>query len=379
MEEDQEQKCYICKFCEQSFSNGKKLGGHMRGHSALISASKKQSIKEHDQESINGGTGLEFDEELIKTIEDSGANSYGLRENPKKSWRVSNSNSKPKRLSDLICKQCGKGFYSLRALASHMKSHSLKNKESTKKNRCTKCGKGFDSLKALYGHMRCHTIKKSQPSNQSSSSSYSPSSEDGKLHGSVKNEISNPNPIRRKRSCTRYNPTKHNDLSSCTSLSSFASIGENNDGEVEEGALCLMMLSRGLGGGKMVISNDHELDGSIGFFKKEVISESGSGQFDMDLMKKGKRKVCNDTNLRRLKDHKCPICFKGFGSGQALGGHKKAHYNVLTNIKNGFKEEIDDSFDICGCLDLERGVENDDMDMKLTWVPNDIEWDHCCW
>ncbi|KAI3500701.1 hypothetical protein L1887_36525 [Cichorium endivia] len=325
----------------------------MRGHSALISASKKQSIKEHDQESINGGTGLEFDE-------DSGANSYGLRENPKKSWRVSNSNSKPNRISDLICKQCGKGFYSLRALASHMKSHSLKNKESTKENRCTKCGKGFDSLKALYGHMRCHTIKKSQPSNQSSSSSYSPSSEDGKLHGSVKNEISNP--IRRKRSCTRYNPAKHNDLSSCTSLSSFASIGENNDGEVEEGALCLMMLSRGLGGGKM----------------KEVISESGSGQFDMDLMKKGKRKVCNDTNLRRLKDHKCPICFKGFGSGQALDGHKKAHYNVLTKIKNGFKEEIDDSFDICGCLDLERGVEND-MDMKLRWVPNDIEWDDCCW
>ncbi|XP_042757708.1 uncharacterized protein LOC111884929 [Lactuca sativa] len=272
MEEDQEhKKCYVCKFCKQSFSNGKKLGGHMRGHMALISASKKQSMKEHDQESINGGMGIEFDEEIIKNSEDSGANSYGLRQNPKKSWRVSNLN--PIQISDLICKQCGKGFHSLRALSIHMRSHSLKSKELSKKILCTKCGKGFDSMKALYGHMRCHTIKLSQLSNQSSSSS-STSSEDRKWNGGVKKEIANP--VRRKRSCTRYNPTKHSDPSSCTSLSSFASIGENNDDEVEEGALCLMMLSRGLSGGKMVISNieiEIEIENGDVNMKKKVFDE----------------------------------------------------------------------------------------------------------
>ncbi|KAL4558005.1 hypothetical protein LXL04_036201 [Taraxacum kok-saghyz] len=148
--------------------------------------------------------GIEFDEEAIKNNEDSGANSYGLRESPKKSWRVSNSNSKFKRVSDLICEQCGNLFHSSRALASHMKSHSLKSKLPVKKNLCTKCNKGFDSMKALYGYMRCHTMKKSQPPNRSSSSA----SEDGELDGGVKEEISNS--IRRKRSCTMYKSTKHN-------------------------------------------------------------------------------------------------------------------------------------------------------------------------
>ncbi|KAL4584466.1 hypothetical protein LXL04_009068 [Taraxacum kok-saghyz] len=188
----------------QSLSNGRIVGGHMRGNLALISASKKQSIEEHDQESINGGLGIEFDEEAIKNNEDSGSNSYGLRENPKKSWRVSNSNSKFKRVSDLICEQCGNLFHSSRALASHMKSHSLKSKLPVKKNLCTKCNKGFDSMKALYGNMRCHTMKKSQPPNRSSSSA----SEDGELDGGVKEEISNS--IKRKRSCTMYKSTKHN-------------------------------------------------------------------------------------------------------------------------------------------------------------------------
>lgn len=349
----------------------------MRGHLALISASKKQSTNEHDQEAINDGIGLEFNDEMIKNSEeklgvneDYGPNSYGLRENPKKSWRVSVlvSKSESNRSSDSICKQCGKGFHSLRALASHMRSHSLKNKESIKKNLCAKCGKCFDSVKALYGHMRCHshTINRSQPSISSSSSSSS--SEDGKLDGGRgKGEIANP--IRRKRSCTRYKSIKPNDPSSCTSLSSFVSICENNDDEVEEGALCLMMLSRGI----------------MGFSKKEVIGESGfgSGPTDMDLTNnnpmsnsqrsrdKGKRKAFDDLcDIRRSKDHKCPICFKEFGSGQALGGHKKAHYNMLISTENSVKEDTDNSFDI-----HENGIKNDGVGLKLTWVGNNIEWD----
>ena len=30
--------------------------------------------------------------------------------------------------------------------------------------------------------------------------------------------------------------------------------------------------------------------------------------------------------LKKRKDRECPICFKVFSSGQALGGHKRAHY-----------------------------------------------------
>nr|XP_027074618.1 zinc finger protein ZAT4-like [Coffea arabica] len=33
-----------------------------------------------------------------------------------------------------------------------------------------------------------------------------------------------------------------------------------------------------------------------------------------------------DLQLTKTKDHECPICFKVFSTGQALGGHKRAHY-----------------------------------------------------
>ena len=32
------------------------------------------------------------------------------------------------------------------------------------------------------------------------------------------------------------------------------------------------------------------------------------------------------SELKRSKDYECGVCFKVFASGQALGGHKRAHY-----------------------------------------------------
>lgn len=69
MKEDQEQKCHVCRFCKQSFSNGKKLGGHMRGHLALISAIKNKGTQKINQEAIYVDKGLDLfddDDRLIK-------------------------------------------------------------------------------------------------------------------------------------------------------------------------------------------------------------------------------------------------------------------------------------------------------------------------
>ena len=51
-----------------------------------------------------------------------GQSGYGLRENPKKTWRLVGSKVNSKQ--DQICKQCGKGFQSLKALCGHMACHS---------------------------------------------------------------------------------------------------------------------------------------------------------------------------------------------------------------------------------------------------------------
>ncbi|KAI3717010.1 hypothetical protein L1987_68307 [Smallanthus sonchifolius] len=106
-------------------------------------------MMEQDQETINGLDVRNDDDRIIKSNEeiingekglDYGSNVHVLRENPKRSWRVSSS----------------------------IKDYDYKRGHSMKNNVCKKCGKVFDSVKALHGHMRCHSIKRSQPLDESS-------------------------------------------------------------------------------------------------------------------------------------------------------------------------------------------------------------------
>ncbi|CAH1413247.1 unnamed protein product [Lactuca virosa] len=380
MKQDHEQKIHVCRYCEQSFSNGKKLGGHMRGHLALISASRKKGTRENDQEAINREKGVhifdddadddddhvikkskcfdqdyhpngrkqgiqehdrkvinvgkrldEEDSELIKmsqqrlgiyeaydangrkhgiqehdhevvngdkcldfdddndenrsqqTIDfdqDYGANVYVLRENPKRSWRVSSSNSNPN---------------SSKAFASHKRCHS--RKETIKNTVCEKCGKGFDSVKALYGHMRCHSIKRSQPLDESSA--FSSSDEHEHEHD---DDDGVANPVRKKRSCTR-------------TLEKTVGVDFLDDGSME---FCKFKSNSELG------------------LRKDLVVGSGSGQlntgrFGSTLVKsKSIGQDFTDSEMsielkRRSKDYKCPICFKGYVSIQGLVKHERVH------------------------------------------------------
>nr|XP_043616179.1 zinc finger protein ZAT1-like [Erigeron canadensis] len=352
MEED-----YKCKFCNHGFSNGDLLEVHMKKHlGALVSCCKKQSIVENNQDSVNGGMGVDFvnekikkNEEILKFYEDCVDNSYGLKENSKKTPVLN-----LKSVSDASCKQL------------HMKSHSVKKM-------CVECGKSFDTFKALYWHMRCHTIKKCQPCEKSTSSSSSSFLEHCKLDKELKRDTSNS--VSKKRSETMYKPAKPNDASSSTSMSVLPSNDEDYDNEAVVGALGLMMLSRGftdldLVRAKRLSFTDHELvlsaDGSILFTKKEGFGESGSVQDNTDILKnnakstgeygrgKGKGKACVDqfnNEMRKSKGHICSVCFKEFRSGQALGGHKRAHNNVNKSNETAVNEETGDSFNIRGHLD----------------------------
>ncbi|XP_076883334.1 uncharacterized protein LOC143532073 [Bidens hawaiensis] len=399
MKQYQEPKIHICRFCKQGFLNGRQLGGHMRRHLALIAAckqknhqengngemgfdqivkkieDKKQSIQENGDVMVkksqrivgvdqdfgkgnlgNGETEMGFDflddqdnddDQMIKKIEggkqsiqenddvmvkksqqivgvdqdfDKGKlgnnNVYVLRENPKKTWRVSNDN---KILSkDYVCKK-----------------RCDSRKELVKECVCDKCGKSFGSMKALYGHMRCHSVKKSRPLDQDDD---------------VDDEVANP--VKKKRSCTRYKSPKPSNH--CDSLSSCCD-------EVEYGAVCLMMLSRGvrdLDEVKMVISQqasnvefEVSVDGLMSNkskmgFKKDLVFETGSGQVDMSRVGLTKPRSWDqefrgmdvtDFEIsfeleRRSKGHNCPICLKEFGSGRALGRHKRVHNSHIPDV-----------------------------------------------
>ncbi|XP_004508691.1 uncharacterized protein [Cicer arietinum] len=130
MEKDQVQEFkHACKFCNKSFPCGRSLGGHMRSHINNLSSETEQKEKLPIKKlpsltNNNGGSGGS----CIGSEAATNAG-YVLRENPKKTWRISDS-SEDNLLDvyDKLCKECGRSFVSWKALFGHMKCHSDKER-----------------------------------------------------------------------------------------------------------------------------------------------------------------------------------------------------------------------------------------------------------
>ncbi|XP_022144457.1 zinc finger protein ZAT2-like [Momordica charantia] len=311
MEQDQEQKQHICKLCNKSFSNGKVLGGHMRCHRTQNqNPSKKRKKNPID--------------------------SYSLRENPKKSWKFS--------------------------APSPENGESAAPPPQEEKNVCKICGKGFDSSKALFGHMRHHSGRRKDPIRRckflTSPQSAAPGDGGGETLGL----------LRRKRS--RRSRCKY----------------DSNPSEVEELALCLLMLSRGEGNW-----GEHEFNESMykSHLDDSLSKKMNRGENDLDLDLGSDSEIgrcCEMVEMPKLEDeeqqqqqqqqegfeigfceeseevgengvkclkkseidHQCGVCLKVFGSGQALGGHKRAHIlkpHLIMELQEQEQDEEEDDDD----------------------------------
>ncbi|KAK8643434.1 hypothetical protein V6N13_012733 [Hibiscus sabdariffa] len=129
MEQTQEKK-FVCKFCNKRYPCGKSLGGHIRTHMNNDNCGESETtVPPSELLSINK---LLSNGRIIKRVAEAEADgqssaAYGLRENPKKTKKFSNSGNAPL-LGEMICKECGKGFHSLKALCGHMACHSEKER-----------------------------------------------------------------------------------------------------------------------------------------------------------------------------------------------------------------------------------------------------------
>ncbi|KAE8716113.1 Detected protein of unknown function [Hibiscus syriacus] len=101
-------KKFVCKFCNKRFPCGKSLGGHIRTHM------NNENSAETEEESAD------FPLNKLKRF-------AGLRENPRKTKRFSDS-SNGSLFKEMVCKECGKGFRSMKALCGHMSCHSDKER-----------------------------------------------------------------------------------------------------------------------------------------------------------------------------------------------------------------------------------------------------------
>ncbi|GER40568.1 zinc finger family protein [Striga asiatica] len=288
-----------------------------------------------------------------------GQASYGLREKPRKTWRASDEKNPPWPL-EKICKQCGKGFRSLKALCGHMASHSEKEK----------------------------AVKNDHSWNSGEEDSHSDTFQASKGKKIKKMGFSSNSPF-----TSLYNNNNNNNSNVSSSLS------EIDCNDHEEVAMCLMMLSRDFGTymSSVVESSDNNSviletkSCSVDFSKKieelklnkkkcalDDGENSDSGYFLDECAKKSafftncsnfsaeeaiskefeqekngpfikiesrKKKHVNENReydeKKRVK-YECFNCKRAFKSYQALGGHRPCHKRT----NNAFYENsLDDDSD----------------------------------
>ncbi|XP_031406771.1 uncharacterized protein LOC116215268 [Punica granatum] len=199
---------YCCRQCNLSFASGRVLGGHMKGHVAR---------KKEQKRALRETTGKKPE------ASDPCGGGYGLRENPKKSWKAS-----PLRMR-------GGGRVSTGAPLGDVSVRPGLGNEGKERGpfSCRECGQVFGSLKSLSNHRRVHV----QPEKFN--------------HGRSDLEETLANvapicPIRRKRSRRVFYSPPLSEDSNCDEQPPIPSPVSETEQDVYELAFSLMLLSRGL-------------------------------------------------------------------------------------------------------------------------------------
>ncbi|XP_060211116.1 zinc finger protein ZAT1-like [Lycium barbarum] len=244
---------------------------------------------------------------------------------------------------------------------------------SMEKHKCKLCSKKFLSGKALGGHMRSHLIPlplppKTPPLNQDSGDrskstlSLCPSENQEQeeeileqkdfyyglrenpkksfriidpefLDSESETEWEKNQSRRSKRSRKMF----ENNEEKVGSLSLFS-----DSSSEEDIALCLMMLSRDVWRNS---NQNGKKCYQCGICYKMFKTSQGLGShktihknnnYEEELQEKSsKKKFVSVKNIVDKKLHECPFCGKFFQSGQALGGHKRSHFVIMSSSTTG--------------------------------------------
>ncbi|KAL6537842.1 hypothetical protein OROMI_025485 [Orobanche minor] len=249
---------FVCKLCNKRFTCGKSLGGHMRSHISVANSAESE----------------EMSDKKTSTFDDFGdgqqqQSSYVLRENPKKTWRAVDHPRIPSP-HDKICKQCGKGFQSMKALCGHMACHSDRDRNVKDDGSWTS-----ESRKAAVGDS-CSDTEEGEERRMRTRSSLS-------------------SKYKRYKKFVQKSPCFTLSSNNTNNMNGFSSVSEIDGQDQEDVAMCLMLLSRDFGNNN---NNNHNsvVESSD---NNSVVLETKSSSIEMRI---GKVEKLN--NIHKLYEEK---------------------------------------------------------------------------
>ncbi|KAI3785665.1 hypothetical protein L1987_44789 [Smallanthus sonchifolius] len=337
-ETDQGSMNHTCVLCDKSFPSGRSLGGHMRSHVTDDHHQMKKKKKQMKKLSSvnNGGSG--------SNSNDLG---YELWKDPKKTPKVKDSsevknNNNCLVVLDKLCKECGKGFQSWKALFGHMKCHSEKVLNNHTKNNMNQ-----DSWTSHSENENSGGIKKSRSRKKRV-----------KRYTVTSTTVTTTTTITTASSSISMNANNNNNSSNHASTSILSEIEQDQESEI---AMCLMMLSRDEGKwGNEIESSDHcnssafmrltkaegkkpiGNDSKIKNIAETEIGADNIGRSELGSTGFEKIVIQNDEFDDKMESSKrkfeCITCNKSFHSYQALGGHKASH----KKLKEGLDSKPED-------------------------------------
>lgn len=294
-----------CKFCMRSFSNGRALGGHMRSHMMNL---PKQTESPTPPPPRAPTVQLSFEAESASSL-----SSYGLRENPKRSFRFTDPNQFIDAGSIILQEDRGS------------ETESSKNPTGPRSKRVKKDN---DPVK--------NSVQNESFSVLSSSSDITTEEEVAFFLISLSREDNNI----WKTHTQRHDQQHQDDQYEQQQVEEDEDQEEDEDveeeeeeeeseAESEEEEEELKPLKKVRGRYKCdtcnkVFRSYQALGGHRASHKKnKQVAESG-GDYSISQHHE-KINIEKNINVSEKKIHECPICFREFASGQALGGHRRTH------------------------------------------------------